>query len=94
MQNSLLRVSFLSPLETSKSFRRVLVWGHGGYLLLAGFSENFWERSDRNFQKKLVAKGKSPTCVEGLGDDIPVSYMNRGKSSPVSQCLDTPPYPV
>ena len=31
-----------------------------GYLLITGFSENFREHSGRNFQKKLVAKGKSP----------------------------------
>ena len=74
---SLYRCAFLSPLNT-KSVRRVLVRGYGGYLLIAGFSENFRERSERNFLKKLVAKGKSP-MKKRLVINLP-SYIGRRKN--------------
>ena len=58
--SSLYRQSFLSPFETSKSFRRVLVRGLRGIPFDRRFFGKLPGAQRQEFQKKLVAKGKSP----------------------------------
>ena len=58
--------------------------GYGGYLLLAGFSENFRERSGRNFQKKLVAKGKSPMKKRLVMKAAALYVAKQNRHQPVS----------